>query len=121
MFEIGDQVAYTPFACKLLYVNQRPWDIGIVVGIEGKCIKVKFINNHQRNILPFWLMHHPYGPKVIRRQMRAVIPEIIRAVESRVAALVFSELTGHTAQRGLGPADIVRSFLDPRPIRKSRY
>ena len=120
MFEVGDQVVYTPFACDLLPIKERPWDIGIVMGIENNYIKVKFLNEYESDILPFGLIYHPQSVKGIRRQMRAVLPEIIRAVESRVAALVFSEKTGQTGMRGFGPADVLRSFLEPRVIRRHR-
>ena len=122
MFEVGDQVVYTPFASNLTPIRQRPWDIGTVVGIgiEGKYIKVKFLNAYQSDILPFGLIHHPHSPKAIRQQMQAVLPEIVATVESRVAALVFSEKTGQTGKRGFGAADILRSFLEPRISRKDR-
>jgi hypothetical protein len=121
MFEVGDQVVYTPFACELLPINERPWDIGIVMGIDNMYIKVKFLNEYESDILPFGLIHHPQSIKGIRQQMRSVLHDLVGAVEGRIAALVFSNLTGYTAQRGFGPADILRSFLDPRPIRKHRY
>lgn len=120
MFEIGDQVVYMPSASDLLPVSQRPWDIGIVVDIEDKYIKVKFLNEYQSYILPFGLIHHPHSPKAIRQQMRAVLPEIVASVEGRLAALVFSEKTGQTGKRGFGPADVLRSFLEPRVIRRHR-
>jgi hypothetical protein len=121
MFEVGDQVVYTPFACDLLPIKERPWDIGIVMGIENNYIKVKFLNEYESDILPFGLIYHPQSVEGIRQQMRSVLQEMAGAVEGRMAALVFSRLTGHTAQRGFGPADILRSFLDPRPIRKHRH
>jgi hypothetical protein len=120
MFEAGDQVVYMPHASNLLPVSQRPWDIGTVVDMEDMYIKVKFLNDYQSYILPIGLIHHPHSPKAIRQQMQAVLPEIVATVESRVAALVFSEKTGQTGKRGLGPADILRSFLEPRISRKDR-
>jgi len=63
---------------------------------------------------PDGLHHHPHSPKAIRQKMRAVLPDIVAAVQGRVSALVFSELTGMTGTRGFGPADIIRSFLEPK-------
>jgi hypothetical protein len=121
MFEVGDQVVYMPSTPDLLPVSQRFYDIGTVIGIEGIYVRVNFANMYQSDILPFGLIHHPHSPKAIRLQMQAVLPEIVATVEGRVAALVFSEKTGQTGKRGFGAADILRSFLDPRPIRKYRH
>jgi len=121
MFEVGDQVVYMPVACDILPISERPWDIGIVMGIENAYIKVKFPNEYESDILPFGLIYHPQSVKGIRQQMRTVLQEMAGAVEGRMAALVFSKLTGYTAQKGFGPADVLRSFLDPRPIRKHRH
>jgi len=119
MFEVGDQVVYMPSMPDLPPVSQRPWDIGIVVGIEGLYVRVKFVNEYRSDdILPFGLIHHPHSPKAIRQQMQAVLPEIVASVEGRLAALVFSEKTGQTGKRGFGAADILRSFLEPRPTKK---
>lgn len=121
MFEVGDQVVYMPQAPDLPPVSQRPWDIGMVIGIEGLYVRVKFVNEYRSdNILPFGLIHHPHSPKAIRQQMQAVLPEIVASVEGRVAALLFSEKTGQTGKRGFGAADILRSFLEPRISRKNR-
>jgi hypothetical protein len=116
MFEPGDEVVYMPNSPDLLPASQRPWDVGIVISIEGVYVNVKFPNDYSAEILPFGLQHHPLSPKMIRQRMAAVLPEILAAVEARVAALVFSELTGQTAMRGFGAADVLRSFLDPRKV-----
>ena len=119
MFEVGDQVVYMPQAPDLPPVSQRPWDIGTVIGIKGLYVRVKFVNEYRSDdILPFGLIHHPHSPKAIRQQMQAVLPEIVATVEGRVAALLFSEKTGQTGKRGFGAADILRSFLEPRLLRK---
>lgn len=120
MFEVGDQVVYMPSTPDLLPVSQRFYDIGTVIGIEGIYVRVNFANIYQSDILPFGLIHHPHSPKAIRQQMRAVLPEIVASVEGRVAALVFSEKTGQTGKRGFGAADILRSFLEPRVIRRHK-
>jgi hypothetical protein len=120
MFEAGDQVVYMPSSPDLPPVSHRLSDIGTVVGIEGMYIKVKFLGNYQSDILPFGLIHHPHSPKAIRQQMRAVLPEIVATVEGRVAALLFSEKTGQTGKRGFGAADVLRSFLEPRVIRRHK-
>ena len=117
MFEPGDEVVYIPNIPDLPPVNERPWDVGIVISIEGMYVNVQFMNEYIALILPFGLQHHPLSPKTIRQRMAAVLQEIPAVVEGRVAALVFSELTGQTAQRGFGAADVLRSFLDPRKHR----
>jgi hypothetical protein len=121
MFEPGDEVVYIPNIPDLPPVSERPWDVGRVISIEGIYVNVKFPNEYTAEILPFGLQHHPLSPKAIRQQMRAVLEDMAGAVKGRLLALIFSEITGITAQRGFGPADILRSFLDPRPKRKYRY
>jgi len=121
MFEPGDEVVYMPTIPDLPPVSERPWDIGRVISIEGIYVNVKFPDEYIALILPFGLQHHPLSPKAIRQRMAAVLSQIPAVVEGRVATLVFSQLTHHTAQRGFGAADVLRSFLDPRPKRKYRY
>jgi len=120
MFEPGDWVFYTP-NMSVRPISQRPWDVGTVLSIEGVYVNIRFGQGYESLFLPEGIQHHPLSPKAIRQQMAAVLPDIVAAVEGRVAVLVFSELTGQTAQRGFGPADVLRSFLDPRPKRKHRY
>jgi hypothetical protein len=95
--------------------NKRPWDIGIVMEVDDNhYAKVKFLSEYVVQILFMGLSHHPLSPKAHKQRLALVIPELLGAVEGRVAALVFSEKTGHTASRGFGPADNIRRFLDPR-------
>lgn len=121
MFEAGDQVVYMPSIPDLLPVSQRSLDIGTVIRVEGIYVRVEFPNEYRSDILPFGLIHHPHSPKAIRQQMQAVLPEIVATVEGRLAALVFSEKTGQTGKRGFGAADVLRSFLEPRILRKHGY
>ena len=121
MFEPGDLVFYTP-NMPVAPISQRPWDVCTVQSVEAPYVIVIFRQNDRIwHILPAGLQHHPQSVKGIRQQMRTVLEEMAGAVQGRIAALVFSRLTGHTAQRGFGPADILRSFLDPRQMRKHRY
>ena len=120
MFEPGDLVFYTP-NMSVRPISQRPWDVGTVLSIEGVYVNIRFGPGYESLFLPGGIRHHPLGPKAIRQQMAAVLPDIVAAVEGRVAVLVFSELTGQTGKRGFGPADILRSFLDPRVPLKHRY
>jgi len=120
-FEPGDLVFYTP-NMPVPPISQRPWDVCTVQSVEAPYVNVIFRQNDRIwHILPGGLQHHPQSVKGIRQQMCRVLQEMAGAVQGRTAALVFSNLTGHTAQRGFGPADILRSFLDPRPIRKHRH
>jgi hypothetical protein len=112
-FESGDIVYYTPTMENLAPPLQRPWDMGIVLRIEGQYLVIEFLNNYISKILPTSINHHPHTLKAAIQRFREVLPDISAAVQARVAALVFSEKTGHTAVRGLGPADILRSFLEP--------
>lgn len=118
MFEPGDEVVYMPNCSDLPLITKRPWDVGTVVSIEDGYVNVKFLTEYTAMILPFGLQHHPLSPKTIRQRMAAVLQQIPAVVEGRVAALVFSELTGQTGRRGFGAADVLRSFLDPRILRK---
>uniref|UniRef100_A0A6C0APZ3 Uncharacterized protein n=1 Tax=viral metagenome TaxID=1070528 RepID=A0A6C0APZ3_9ZZZZ len=118
MFEPGDKVVYNPCMDCLPPYNKRPWDIGIVIEADDCYAKVKFMDQYVNQILFMGLTHHPLSPKAHRQRLALVIPELLGAVEGRVAALVFSEKTGLTACRGLGPADDIRKFLDPRKPRK---
>ena len=118
MFEPGDKVVYNPCMDSLPPYNKRPWDIGIVVEADDRYAKVQFMGEYVGQILFMGLSHHPLGSKAHRQRLALVIPELLGAVEGRVAALVFSEKTGLTACRGLGPADNLRTFLDPRKPRK---
>ena len=119
MFELGDEVIYMPTIDPLPPYNERPWDIGTVTGIQNGYVTVNFSKiEYVSHFLPFGLVHHPLGSKAHRLRFTHVLPEIIGAVEGRVAALVLSEKTGLTACRGFGPADNIRTFLDPRKPRK---
>lgn len=121
MFNPGDLVVYTP-NMPLPPIRERPWDVCTVHSIDEPYVSVTFEPNDRIwQILPEGLRHHPLSPRVIREKMKRVLPEIKGAVEGRVVALAFSEITGQTAQRGFGAADVLRSFLDPRPVRKHRY
>jgi hypothetical protein len=84
-----------------------------VVGVDDDYVTVQFPREYKGQILPNGLIHHPDSPKAIRMRMARVLPDIASAVEARVGALVFSELTGITGMRGFGPADDVRAFLEP--------
>jgi hypothetical protein len=90
----------------------------MVIDVDDHYAKVQFMGEYVAQILFMGLKHHPLGPKAHRQRLSLVIPELIGAVEGRVAALVFSEKTGLTACRGFGPADNLRTFLDPRKHRK---
>lgn len=118
MFEPGDKVVYNPCMDCLPPYNKRPWDIGIVTDVDDHYVKVQFMDEYVGQILFIGLTHHPLSPKAHRQRLSLVIPELIGAVEGRVAALVFSEKTGLTACRGFGPADNIRTFLDPRKHKK---
>jgi hypothetical protein len=121
MFEPGDLVFYTP-DMPVPPIRERPRDIGTVLSIDDHYVTIEFVaSKRTMAFLPDGLRHHPQSPKGIRQQMRIVLEEMVGAVQGRVAALVFSELTGHTAQKGLGLADVLRSFLDPRLMRKHRH
>ena len=120
MFEPGDLVYYTP-DMPVPPISQRPRDVCTVLSVDGHYVTAEFVMSKMAMaFLPQGLQHHPQSPKGIRQQMRAVFEEMLCAVESRVAALVFSELTGQTAQRGYGVADVLRSYLDPRVPPKHR-
>jgi len=113
-FEIGDPVVYNPNIFPLPLLKERPHDLGTVIEVSDPYLKVYFKHgNYVSTILRQGITHHPESPKVIRRKMSKVLPNIVASVEARVAALVFSERTGMTAQRGFGPADILRSYLEP--------
>lgn len=118
MFEPGDKVVYNPCMDCLPPYNKRPWDIGIVTDVDDHYVKVQFMDEYVGQILFIGLTHHPLSPKAHRQRLSLVIPELLGAVEGRVAALVFSEKTGLTACRGFGPADNIRTFLDPRKHKK---
>ena len=118
MFEPGDKVVYNPCMDSLPPYNKRPWDVGIVVEADDRYAKVQFMNEYVAQILFMGLSHHPLGSKAHRQRLVLVIPELLGAVEGRVAALVLAEKTGLTACRGFGPADNIRTFLDPRKPRK---
>ena len=118
MFEPGDKVVYNPCMDSLPPYNKRPWDIGIVVEADDRYAKVQFMGEYVGQILFMGLSHHPLSSKAHRLRLSLVIPELLGAVEGRVAALVFSEKTGLTACKGYGPADDIRKFLDPRKPRK---
>ena len=109
---VGDRVVYTP-TCPVGPVKERPWDVGTVVEMDNAYITVQFPRDYTGQILPIGLSHHPDSPKAIRMRMLRVLPEIVSAVEARMGALVFSEHTGITGMRGFGPADVVRTFLEP--------
>ena len=112
-FETGDLVYYTPTMENIAPPLQRPWDIGVVLRIEGQYLVIQFLNNYISKILPMSINHHPHTLKGSIQRFRAVLPDISAVVQARVAALIFGHKTGHTAVRGLGPADILRSFLEP--------
>jgi hypothetical protein len=113
-FEIGDPVVYNPNVFPLPLLKERPYDLGTVIEVSDPYLKVYFKHgDYVSTILRCGLTHHPESPKVIRGNMSKVLPHIVASVEARVAALVFSERTGMTAQRGFGPADILRSYLEP--------
>jgi hypothetical protein len=118
MFEPGDEVVYTPNMDNLPPIHLRPWDIGVCLACDSRYVTVQFPHGYIDRILLMGITHHPLSPKGIRQAMRPALSEIPAAVQARVAALVFSEKTGQTAQRGFGAADVVRSFLDPRVPRK---
>ena len=126
-FESGDLVVYNPAMNPLPPVSQRPWDIGTVITCDSTYVYVNFHYYSQyiadpHAILKCAITHHPLTEKGVRLRMRAVLPDILSVVEGRVAALVFSERTGVTACRGLGPADVLRHYLDPRtPARLRHY
>jgi hypothetical protein len=109
---VGDRVVYTP-TCPVGPVKERPWDVGTVVEVDDNYVTVQFPREYTAQILPIGLIHHPDSPKAIRMRMARVLPDIVGAVEARLGALVFSELTGITGMRGFGPADDVRAFLEP--------
>lgn len=115
-------------------LRDRPHHVYIVEGVVGEYVmirrdskvllKQRYINQHpmgysthSMSVLKMGISHHPWSEKSVKYRFKKVLPEIRAAVEGRVAALVFSEKTGMTACRGFGPADILRSFLDPRPRR----
>ena len=114
MFEVGDEVVYTPNMPDLPPPSKRPHDWGICIHITEHYATVLFKNEYSSDILFEGITHHPLSPKAIRANMRRVFPGIRGAVEGRMGALVFSELTGQTAQQGYGAADVIRSFLDER-------
>ena len=118
MFEPGDKVVYNPCMDSLPPYNKRPWDIGIVIEVDDHYAKVQFMDEYVSQTLFMGLTHHPLGPKAHRLRLSLVISELLGAVEGRIAALVLSEKTGLTACRGYGPADNIRTFLDPRKPRK---
>ena len=125
-FESGDLVVYNPTMNPLPPVSQRPWDVGTVITYDGTYVYVNFhyYSEHIADphaILKYAITHHPLTEKGVRQQMRAVLPDIVSVVEGRVAALVLSERTGITACRGLGPADVLRHYLDPRPPARLRH
>jgi hypothetical protein len=119
-FEPGDCVVYNPTINPLRPISQRPWDVGTVVTCDNTYVYVNldYYNQHiidPHAFLKYAIIHHPLSEKGVRQRMRAVLPDIVSVVEGRVAALVLSELTGITACRGFGPADVLRHYLDPRP------
>ena len=122
MFEPGDLVYYTP-NMPVPPISERPRDVCTVLSVNGLYVNIEFnMSKYTMMCLSQGLQHHPYSPKGIRLlRMRAVFEEMVDVVKGRLLAVVFSEKTGLTAQRGFGPADILRSFLDPRPKRKHRY
>jgi len=114
MFEVGDEVVYNPNMPDLPPPNRRRNDWGMCIHINGQYATVLFLSGYSSDILFQGITHHPLSPKAIRANMRRVLPGIRGAVEGRMGALVFSELTGQTAQQGYGAADVIRSFLDER-------
>jgi hypothetical protein len=120
-FERGDVVYYLPTMDGLPPLRERPQDVGIVNSITGNYVNVTLCSGtYIDSILPFGLRHHPLSPKAARERMARVLPDIAAAVNGRVAALTFSAITGITAVRGLGPADVIRAFLEPPRIPTSR-
>lgn len=97
MFEPGDEVVYNPCMESLPPISKRPWDIGFVIEADDHYAKVQFMGKHVSQILFMGLTHHPLSRKAHKQRLSLVIPEIIGAVEGRVAALVFSEKTGQTS------------------------
>ena len=118
MFEPGDEVVYNPCMESLPPISKRPWDIGIIIEVDDHYANVQFMGEYVGQILFMGLTHHPLSRKAHRQRLAPIIPELLGAVEGRVAALVLSEKTGLTACRGFGPADNIRTFLDPRKPRK---
>ena len=121
-FEIGDEVVYmpTPVGEALPPISQRPWDIGVIVGLDGNYCKVRFhdyyrmrSDDYATGILPFGLIHHPLSRKSIMQQFQPSLTALTAAVEARMATLVYGSQTGHTAQKGKGPADLIRTLLMP--------
>jgi hypothetical protein len=121
-FSVGDEVVYmpTPVGEALPPISQRPWDIGVIVGLDGDYYRVRFHNyykircdDYAAGILPFGLIHHPLSRKSVARRFQPTLAALTAAVETRMATLVYGFHTGHTAQKGKGPADLIRAFLMP--------
>ena len=121
-FETGDEVVYmpTPVGEALPPISQRPWDIGVIVGLDGDYYRVRFhdyyrmrSDDYATGILPFGLIHHPHSRKSVAQRFQPTLTTLTAAVEARMATLVYGSSTGHTAQKGKGPADLIRAFLMP--------
>lgn len=121
-FEVGDEVVYmpTPVGEALPPISQRPWDIGVIVGLDGDYYRVRFhdyyrmrCDDYAAGILPFGLIHHPHSRKSVAQRFQPTLAALREAVEARMATLVYGSSTGHTAQKGKGPADLIRAFLMP--------
>lgn len=113
-FEIGDLVVYNPTMTPLPPLIDRLEDIGVVRGVDDHYVHIYFHSiSYFAKILKWGVTHHPQSTKGIRLNMCAVLTDVVAAVEARVASLVFSERTGVTGHRGFGPADTLRSFLEP--------
>lgn len=110
--EVGDEVVYMPNLESLPPISQRPWDIGVIVGLNGDYCRVQF-DDYETDILPFGLIHHPHSRKSVAQRLQPSLTTLKNAIEARMATLVYGSSTGHTAQKGKGPADLIRAFLMP--------
>ena len=118
-FEIGDLVVYNPTLTPLPPLRDRLEDVGVVRGIDDHYVHIYFHSiSYFAKILKWGVTHYPLSPKSIRLNMCAVLTDVVAAVEARMAALLFSERTGITGNRGFGPADILRAFLEPAERRR---
>jgi hypothetical protein len=70
-------------------------------------------DDYAAGILPFGLIHHPHSRKSVAQRFQPTLAALREAVEARMATLVYGSSTGHTAQKGKGPADLIRAFLMP--------
>jgi len=111
-FSVGDEVVYMPNLESLPPISQRPRDVGFIVGLDGDYCRVRF-DDYVTDILPFGLIHHPHSRKSVAQRFQPTLTTLTAAVEARMATLVYGSSTGHTAQKGKGPADLIRAFLMP--------